>query len=533
MIGLEDRSSRAAGPPLLNRTSTQRALHFAILFLSVLLLSRDGIGVPRENELIYLPYLAKQYDQSYLKNDWAYSVPWQGAVAFEVVFGPLTRVFPLHIVGWLGRVLVWSFVLAALLALAGIFGVPLSMGTVSIVVWLLLGQSLVGQSFILGTFEASAFASGLLLFSLKYFAERKDVWASILAGLCFSFHPGVGLWALLSIGLALLSTGYTARRFGLCVACMAIAALPGILPLAPVLVGASSLSADDASFLVFVHHPYHLNAISFPKRTILALFFLLFFNWLHFRTAKNDRALRFLVWFQVWLGVLFVLGVLLSFLGIDQLVKFYPFRLFPMLIPLSFLFQLMNALRSDARDGRQLALVIVGVLAVSTLGDVPGRLADRIQATSAAVMQPDDSARLAFKWIAENTPADAVVIAPPWRKDSYYYTRRAQVANWHAPRLDRYREWRERIDALVGPVAAPPGRTYELAFEEQPQIQQMARAYGQLTEDNIREIVGRYGGDYLVSVTPYVYPVVHSSGAYRVYSLEPLHRDGPRSSGLR
>jgi hypothetical protein len=142
MIRSEDVPVREAAPPLLNRKSTQRALHSSILFLTVLLFSREGIGVPRENELIYLPALAGQYDQSYLKNDWAYSVPWQGAAVFDAVFGPLTRVIPLHIVGWIGRVFVWSVVLAALLALVELLGIPLWMGTVSIVVWLLLGQRL-------------------------------------------------------------------------------------------------------------------------------------------------------------------------------------------------------------------------------------------------------------------------------------------------------------------------------------------------------------------------------------------------------
>ena len=44
--------------------------------------------------------------------------------------------------------------------------------------------------------------------------------------------------------------------------------------------------------------------------------------------------------------------------------------------------------------------------------------------------------------------------------------------------------------------------------------------YNQLTEKDIRSIVEKYGGDYLVSKGGYSYPILFDSGTYKVYSLK-------------
>ena len=56
----------------------------------------------------------------------------------------------------------------------------------------------------------------------------------------------------------------------------------------------------------------------------------------------------------------------------------------------------------------------------------------------------------AFKWIAKNTPTNSIIISPPWRGDSFYLSRRAQIASWWLPRFDRLTEWRERLELLAG-----------------------------------------------------------------------------------
>lgn len=507
--------------------------HFVVLFLAVLVLNRQGIVLPSANEFIYLPYLAKQYDSSYLPNDWAFSVGWQGGTIFNVVFGPLTRIFSLGVAGWIGRIVLRSLALAALLALVPVFRIPRWMGTLAIVVWLVYGQGLTGDTSMIGTFEANCFSYALLLFSLKALAEDRDRAGAVLLGLCFSFHPGVGLWAVLAVGMALVSSGYKWRRLAKCAIWACLTALPGVVPLVPVLLGSSALSAADARFMALVHQRSVLDPGVFPRRTVAALFVLLLFNWFHYRVNRDDHRLRFLVWFQVWLGAAFAVGVVAYMLEVFQFVKFDPFRLFPVLTPLCFFFQIANAVFVQSWGASRRALLAVGVLALLGMDNVIGQAADRVSITYGGLVQKKDDARKAFEWIAQNTPPDAVVISPPWRLDSYYFTCRTQVANWRAPRLDRYGEWRQRIESLVGVVPELSGR--QLDVVERQREEMMAEAYAGLTEQDISRIMSRYGGDYLVSKASYDYPVVFSSDTYKVYQLKggAIPEPGPPNRGQR
>lgn len=525
--------SKAAGLSVLLVRGRELLPHFVVLFLAVFVLSRQGIAVPSANELIYLPYLAKQYDSSYLPNDWTFSVGWQGGTIFNAVFGPLTRIFSLGVAGWIGRIVLRSLALTALLALVPVFKIPRWMGTLAIVIWLVYGQGLTADTFMIGTFEANCFSYALLLFSLKALAEGRDRVGAVLLGLCFSFHPGVGVWAVLAVGMALVSTGYGWRRLATCAVWTCLAALPGVVPLVPVVLGSSALSAADARFLALVQQPSNLDPGVFPRRTVAALFVLLLFNCLHYRVNRDDHRLRFLVWFQVWLGAAFAVGVVAYMLEAFQFVKFYPFRLFPVLTPLCFFFQMANAIFVQPGGGSRRALIAVGVLALLSMDNVIGQAADRVSITYRGLVQKKDDARKAFEWIAQNTPPDAVVISPPWRSDGYYFTCRAQVANWKAPRLDRYGEWRERIEALVGVVPELSGR--QLDVVERRREEMMAEAYAGLTEQDISRIMSRYGGDYLVSKAPYDYPVVFSSDTYKVYQLKgrAIREPGSSNRGQR
>ena len=78
-------------------------LHFAVLFLYVLLLNREGGFVPSNNESLYLLQLAKFWNPNLFSNDWTFSGPLTSHFVFNFVFGPLTLLFPLD---WSDSVLV-------------------------------------------------------------------------------------------------------------------------------------------------------------------------------------------------------------------------------------------------------------------------------------------------------------------------------------------------------------------------------------------------------------------------------------------
>jgi hypothetical protein len=124
---------------------------------------------------------------------------------------------------------------------------------------------------------------------------------------------------------------------------------------------------------------------------------------------------------------------------------------------------------------------------------------------------PDDDLARTFRWLATHTPGDAVMILPPWREDSYYLSRRPQIASVHAVRYDRIPEWRARIEAMVGSLDGDSPAALDTV--------RLAAHYDSLPASQISVIVAGYGGNYLVSRGAYSYPVVFESGRYRVYDL--------------
>lgn len=480
-------------------------------------------GVPALNESVYLLYLARQWDPSVLANDWTFSGPLGSHTAFNLLFGPLTSLFSLEVVGWIGRILSWSFILFGLFRVATHFRAPPWMTTTAILLWLFYGQSVVAGEWILGAFEAKGIAYGLLFLALsELMYRRRVVLPAALLGSAFSFHPVVGLWAGLAVGFSLLVLRYPVATLTRFAGFTTLFALPGLLPL---LTTPVDNSAEAWRFVTLVAMPYHFDPFSFKPWMVFALPVLLGFNAWHFRSTHPTPAMRFLMWFQVFLALFFVLGFLARLTESYAVLRLMPCRLFPVLVPLFFFFHLTSALRQVRSLRSPQAVVAGGFLALTALG-IPAKLtADHLKAIardrwaqSQVEEQParapsEEDLTEAFRWVAGNTPVDAVIILPPWRKDSFYLARRAQIANWWVLRFDRLSEWRERLEELAGDLSGLTDGT------EKATMSQTVHHYDNLTETDIASLVGGYQAQYLVSSASYGYPILFQAGSYTVYSL--------------
>jgi hypothetical protein len=489
--------------------------NFALLFAYVLLLNREGPYVPSNNEVVYLPYLAKLWNPNFLPNDWTFSGPLPSHLVFNLLFGPLTLVFPLEVVGWIGRILSWSLILLALLQLGKHFRIPLWMITVSILLWLFYHQSIVGGEWVLGTFEAKGIAYALLFYALNGFVQQRMILPSILLGLACSFHPLVGLWAALAVGLSLLALRFpidSILKFG---CYTALFALPGLIPLLMTSFEGGSESSEAWKFIALVVIPYHFDPYYFgrSKPLLLLLVLLLCFNALHFRLGGKNPALRLLMSFQVVLGFFFVLGFLARFTESYKLLVLMPCRLFPVLLPLFFFFSLMSTLYQCCSIKAGKSLVVAGFLALAAFGNPVTLFMDRVAYHYKLWTRQEEDVQRAFKWVAKNTPPNSIIISPPWRGDSFYLTRRAQIASWWLPRFDRLTEWRERLESLGGDVSGVRDGTTK------SRVQHMEEHYNRLTATDIASFAEKYGAEYLVSSARYSYPVLLNSGTYKVYSL--------------
>ena len=490
------------------------SLHFAASFLYVLLLNREGVFVPSNNESLYLLQLAKFWNPNLFSNDWTFSGPLTSHFVFNFVFGPLTLLFPLQVVGWIGRILSWSVILLALFQLGKHFRIPLWMITASTLLWLFYGQSIVGGEWILGTFEAKCIAYALLFFSLNGFMGGTRIVPSILLGLSFSFHPLVGLWAVLAISLSLVVIGYPFVAIVKHGFFTFLFALPGLIPLLMTSLGPDS--SEALRFVSLVVTPYHLDPFYFASSRLflLLLAILLCFNWFQFRSEGKSDALRFLISFQIFLGIFFVLGFLARFTGNYEVLLLMPCRLFPVLLPLFFFLHFMSAWHYWFSTKAGKGLVVVGCLALAAFGNPIHVFADSLKKHYSMWTRGEEDVQTAFRWIATNTPDDSIVISPPWRGDSFYFSRRGQVASWWVPRFDRLTEWRQRLELIAGDVSSVKPETTKARMDH------MIRHYNHLREADIDSLRAEYGANYLLSSTDYSYPVVFDSGRYKIYSLE-------------
>jgi hypothetical protein len=489
-------------------------LHFGTLFLFALLLNREGTWVPSGNENIYLLYLWKGWHHSFLATDWTFQEPTAGHPVFNFLFGWLTRLMPLEVVGWIGRLCSWSVLLIALMRIGRHFRITPWMVWTGIMLWLIQRQSFVSNEWIIGTFEAKCVAYACLLFAIDQVLEGKLILPAMLVGLSFSFHSAVGLWGGAAVGLAFA----TQRPIGQTIKFGVIAmlfALPGIITSIPLMFGGHAITPDEAKFLVTIEMPFHLDPLVFGKGKILVLYIMLAFNMLHFWQNRKDEKLGFLIRFELFAGIFFALGILFRIMGKFDQVELFPFRVFAVMIMLMFFWHIATMYQHRREHQPSLLVVGLGIFAFFCLPSPVARLqslaADQLPKWK---MQSDDFVTCA-NWIRQNTAPETIVIAPPWRKDTFYRIQRPLIAHWHSPRYNAMTEWRERIESLVGDVSH-----MDIEDNLAGEMDQRARDYYQhLSHADIQQIVGKYGGDMLVTAGNYDYPVLFTSGEYKIYNL--------------
>jgi hypothetical protein len=496
-------------------------VNFCLLFLLVLAL--HGYPVPHSNESAYLAALAKTWQPDYLLNDWTFSVDIAHTV-FNHVFGPLTLLFSLEVVGWLGRISCWALSLIALLRLGKKFRIPTHLITLSIAIWLLYGQSIVGGGWIIGGFEAKCIAYIFLLFSLSGFISEKNIVPSILLGLSFSFHPSVGLWGVLGVTLTLMFLKYRPTTLLGIGALTLLFSLPGLLPVFPTAFGDQYSTSGDAQAIVFSRMSSILDPFTWPKSLVILLFILFIFNCFHFRTYREKPALRFIIYFQFATLIFFLLGIFARLFEFYWYLRLFPFRLFPQLVLLFFFFQLMHAYQYQTSLRPDKLTAAVAFLALLTLWNPFWNSFHQLRIVYRTWRKEHTSMQKSFAWVAENTPNESVVISPPWIRESFYFTERAQIACWYKVRVDRLTEWRQRVETLTGKINPVPSFSAKEAKMRHTRMRRrMEDHYNNLSQNQIKHIVNRYGGDYLIHRREYNYPLLCCFGEYKIYRISKLH----------
>lgn len=486
-------------------------LHFFALLGAVFLFL--GKPIPYSNENIYLLRLYKTYRPDFLLNDMTFATPANEHWFFNHIFGGLTFVFSLEVIGWIGRIGCWMLLLFALMRLGRYWKIPLWMISASIFLWLCLGQSIVADEWMIGVFEAKCFAYICLIFALDGFCRGRELYPAILLGFSFSFHPAVGLWGIPASILALAIFRWDFGRVVKITVISFVCSLFGLIPLFGTEISNSLNSYIDWKYFVLVGYPFHFDPFSWAKSSIALLFFIMAFCLMfYFKKNEKEKAQKFLTAFLFILFLFFISGLVLRGFGLYELLRFMPMRLFSVFAPLFFLFTLGKAYEDKIFAPPVKPIMIVGL--VCLLGWISPLSTGfyRIQQTGSQWFAERDDVVDSFVWLRENTPNGTIVIAPPWRNDFWYRTRRATVANYiHAP-ISNLGKWRTGLNDLIG------ARPLEKGVRE---VEEMEEFYNDLTAKQIEEIAGKHKTQYLVSEAEYSFPIVFEGKKFKVYKLTP------------
>lgn len=481
-----------------------------LLIVLFAVLALHGSPVPYNNEWLYQLHLIKQWHPDFLANDWTFASNSPEHRVFNILAGSLTLILPSGPIAWMGRLFAWTLSALALFRLGARFRIPPGYIAASLILWLVKGQSLVGGEWIFGSFEAKTLAYPLLFLALDGLLAGRALRAGLGLGLCFSLHPAVGLWGGLALATALPFAGWRLRDLGAFAGTAFLAALPGALPMLPMLTGGDGSTPSDWEFLSLVQMPHHFDPFSWPLKSMAAVYLLFLGCAWHAHRNWRDRDIRLLFLFQAGTALAFTAGICLRYAENYALLKFMPFRLFPLLTPLFFCFAMGHAyLHATRRPGRAF-LAAAFLAAFLVVGNPLTSCYYILKEKQGEWLIREDGFHRAAEWMAANTPQGATAIMPPWRNEAWYLSRRGMIAHARFHPYDRLGEWRERVRAQVGDARGTPRQ----------RIKAMEAHYLALTPEAIASLAAKYRTGYLISSAAYPFPELFRSGEWRVYALD-------------
>ncbi|MEO8636991.1 MAG: DUF6798 domain-containing protein [Gemmatimonadales bacterium] len=465
--------------------------------------------IPSGNELIYLLAPWHNAHPDFLPGDWTFHDWGREHLVFNWVTAGAMRVLPLVAVGWLGRILGCLVILAGLLRVGRHLGLTAPAAGAAIALWLVTGQALVGGEWIIGTMEAKVAAYGCLVWAVDRLLADRDRAGGLLLGLTFTLHASVGLQAGAALLGGLLMLGREPRRIAIVVGWATLAALPGVFIILPFLRG-PGITEESWRLLVLDRMPWHLDAVRFGIRPLTGLA-LSVGSVLLLAVRRREPGWRFLGGMLAGLSLVFLGGYAARVAEQWSLLQIFPFRLLPPLAALGLCFVLVRLCLDFRIRGFPLVAAAMALGAFLVPGNPLERVGSEWNIRQSRGGQPDDDAGQALQWLAANTPANALTLTPPARKDAFLLSQRAQVVSWDAIPYDRVAEWRDRLECVVGPMVATEGERIDGAWFD--------RAYRARGADELLACAHRMGAGYIVSPAEYPWPVRYQHGEWRVYQV--------------
>jgi hypothetical protein len=454
--------------------------------------------VPGVNESHWLGKARAAWDASYCPGDFFYAST-SAHFVFLTLMGPLTLVAPLPVVAVIGR-LVASLVVGIALTRLTRRVVP-GMWPAAILLFLMYQMmgNLSGE-WLVGGVEAKQFGYAALMMAIVDLGASRWVRAAAWLGGAIAFHPVIGGWGAVAITAALGMRRPVGVPWGRAVLVAAACAAPGLVPAVSMLRESPSPAIAQAAALeqVYGRLRHHLDPTDFSG-TEIVWYAILSSAWLlSIRDRGTTEALGDTGWWlrqvvnlsAVFAGVGFVVGF--GAAGLDgrldladgagagplgpwsiraaSLLKFYPFRLFDLLLPLGVacVVGLAFPIATTARTAIVAIVTFSVCMSLVTTSPLLGEVSD-----SKLTPQLWADFRDAAGWIRTATPNESLVVTPTFSRDFKWYAERAEyvchkdcpqdaagVVEWRR-RMNYWKTWRQTAFATAG--AGDPITPGELA----------------------------------------------------------------------
>ncbi|HEY3962997.1 MAG TPA: DUF6798 domain-containing protein [Planctomycetaceae bacterium] len=426
---------------------------------------------------------------------------------FYVLAGAVTRIASLDQTAWIGRILVWAGLAHAWVRLTKLL-LPGKFSPVWAACLFLALQSAGNLSgeWLIGGVEAKGFAYIALLLAIVAACERSYRLAAVEVGLAISFHPVVGIWGALALMAAVagrfvgllfterldwsslppvrgaieggpirivdvpkdagerrtVTLSRLFRSLSIPALLCLVFALPGLIPAIAMIASAPSQGAAHRADIiqVFDRLDHHLDPADFSKASYV-MYAVLLAIWLAMSVAGDSTAAqRFFTRFVLATLAITLAGLVAGFgLRDPWLMKFYPFRLFDLFLPIAVSTSAIGLLErvgtATASAGRAvqrmlaamagpgLAIVALGA-AVLAPGAYPNPSNMQYQQNWLAFVD-------ACRWIEKSTPRDALFLTLRMNVGFKWYAQRAEYVTWKDCPQDAsgILEWKDRLDLIV------------------------------------------------------------------------------------
>lgn len=327
---------------------------------------------------------------------------------------------------------------------------------------------------LVGGIESKTIAYGFLFWSIAEAMSLRLWSAALFAGMAIAFHPIIGLWGTLAAATATVGMCLTRERAQLwentpslkswivAATLFTLAALPGLLPAIQLIMDADPKDALAATHLQVAHRlAHHLDPMMFLK-TSHRYFAMLLFAWVILLAGQKAVRLE-----SKWWRLLVMSSLFFAFIGVAiawgprpiktmsgyewrmTALKFYPFRLADILLPVAVSFSTMRAFTEQIQLRLKQPALRVSLTVCAT--GICWLLALWMPGSDQNPSKMNDATRAnwiaAATWIDQHTPESDLVYSLENQWAVKWFANRAEYVNYKDCPQDNagILEWNRRL----------------------------------------------------------------------------------------